>query len=103
MVMRWNISSGVIKSLFWKFRIKVECTSAVIFYWTLQIKNGKIPNYCIEEWHTFIPYDIFWNQYTYPTVCLLLDTWQRTDHYIKVCSEWIFDFNFEVAFSLTQD
>ena len=32
MDMRHNISSGVSKSLFWKFRIKVELTSAVIFF-----------------------------------------------------------------------
>ena len=28
---------------------------------------------------------------------------QRTDHCITVLDKWIFDFNFEVAFSLTQD
>ena len=42
------------------------------------------------------------NQYTYPTVCSLLDTWHRTDHCIKVCGKWIFDSNFEVAFPLAQ-
>ena len=50
-----------------------------------------------------MPYDIFWNQSTYPTVCLLLETWHRTDHCITVCGKWIFDANFEVAFPLTQD
>ena len=66
-------------------------------------KNEKRINYCIEEWHTSIPYDIFRNQSTYPTVCLLLDTWHRTNNCIKDCGKWIFDSNFEVAFPLTQD
>ena len=66
-------------------------------------KNEKILNYHTKEWHTFTPYDIFRNQYTYPTVCLLLDTWKRTGHCISICVKWIFDSNFEVAFPLTQD
>ena len=66
-------------------------------------KNEKIPNYCIEEWHTSTPYYIFRNQSTYPNVCLLPDTWHRTDHCITVCVIWIFDSNFEVAFPLTQE
>ena len=42
MDMRQNISSGVSKSLFWKFRIKVECTSAVIFLWdTTKVVSHK--------------------------------------------------------------
>ena len=66
-------------------------------------KNEKRPNYRIKEWHASMPYDILRNQYTYPTMCLLLDTWQRTDHCIAVCGKWIFDSNFEVALPLTQD
>ena len=50
-----------------------------------------------------MPYDIFWNQYTYPTLCLLLDTWHRNDHCITVFGKCIFYSNFEVAFQLTQD
>ena len=64
-------------------------------------KNEKRLNYCIEEWHTSTPYDIFWNHSTYSTVCLLLDKWQRNDHFIKVCGKWIFDSNSEVTFPLT--
>ena len=60
-------------------------------------------NYRIEEWHTSTPYDIFRNHSTYPTVCFLLDTWHRNDHYITVCSKWIFDSNLKVALPLTQD
>ena len=66
-------------------------------------KNEKRLNYRIEEWHTSTPYDIFWNQSTYPTVCLLIDMWHRTDHFITVGGKWIFDSNFEVAFKLTHD
>ena len=102
--MRQNISSGVIKSLFCKLRIKVECTSAVIFLWDItKEKNEKRLNYCIEEWHTSTPYDIFHNQSTFTSVCLILETWHRTNHCITVCDKWIFDSNFEVAFPLTQD
>ena len=36
-------------------------------------------------------------------MCLLLETWHRTDHCIIVCGKWVFDSNFEVAFPLTQD
>ena len=36
-------------------------------------------------------------------MCLLLDTWHRTDNCITVCGKWIFDSDFEVAFPLTQD
>ena len=66
-------------------------------------KNEERLNYSIEELHTSMQYDIFRNQYTYPTVCLLLDTWHRTDYFITFCGKWIFDSNFEVAFPLTQD
>ena len=66
-------------------------------------KTKKRLNYRIEDWHTSMPYDIFRNQSTYPTACLLLDTWHRTDHCITVCGKWIFYSNFEVAFTLSQD
>ena len=36
-------------------------------------------------------------------MCLLLDTYQRTDRCIVVFGKWIFDSNFEVAFTITQD
>ena len=36
-------------------------------------------------------------------MCLLLDTWHRTDHCIIVCSKWIFDSNFKVELPLTHD
>ena len=49
-----------------------------------------------------MPYDILWNQYTYPTVFLLLDTWHQTDHCIKVCGKCIFDSNLKVTLPLTQ-
>ena len=39
----------------------------------------------------------------YTTVCLLLDTLHCNDHCITVIGKWIFDFNFEVTFPLTQD
>ena len=84
MNMRQNISSGVIKNVFWKFIIKVGYTSAVIFLWGIaNKKTQKIINYRIEEWHTSTPYDLFRNHYTYLKVCLLLDMWHRTDHCIK--------------------
>ena len=66
-------------------------------------KRQERLNDSIEEWHTSTPYDIFWNQSTYPTVCLLLDTWHQTDCCITVCGKSIFDSNFEVAFPPTQD
>ena len=66
-------------------------------------KNEEILNYRIAEWHISTPYDIFRNQSTYPTVCLLLDMWHRDDHCITVCGKLIFYSNFEVAFPLTQD
>ena len=49
-----------------------------------------------------MPYDIFRNQYNYPTVCLLLDTSHLTDNCITFCGECISDSNFEVEFPLTQ-
>ena len=65
-------------------------------------KNEKRLNYRIEEWHTSTPYDILPNEYTYPTVCLLLEMWHRTDHCTIVCGKWIFDSNLKVALPLTQ-
>ena len=65
-------------------------------------KNENKLNYLIEEWHTSTPYDIFRNQSTYPTVCLLLDMWHQTDHCIKVFGKRIFDFNLKVVLPLTQ-
>ena len=61
-------------------------------------KKRKKLNYRIEEWNTSTPYDIFRNQYNCTTVCLLLDTWHRTNHYIIFCGKLIFYSNFEVAF-----
>ena len=66
-------------------------------------KYEKIINYSIEEWHTSTPCDIFWNQYNYLTVCLLIDTWQWTDHCISVFGKCIFDSNLKVALTLTQN
>ena len=101
--MRHNISSDVSRSIFWGFGINVVCTYAVIFLWdTTKEKTEKL-NYHIEEWHKSTPYDRFRNESTYPTVCLVLETWQRNYHFITVYGEWIFDSNFEVAFPLTQD
>ena len=81
-----NISSGVRKSLFWK----IHNIGRMHFYRDILIgnhkgKNEKRLNYRIEEYHTYTPYDIFWNKSTYPTVCLLLDTWHRNNHCITVC------------------
>ena len=70
-------------------------------YGTSQRKKQKIIIYCIEEWHTYTTYDIFWNQSTYPNLCLLLDTWHRTNSCITVCGKWILHPNFEVEFPLT--
>ena len=54
-------------------------------------------------WMYAIPqYDILWNQSTYPTVCLLIDLWHRTDRCITVCGKLIFDFNLKVELPLTQ-
>ena len=36
-------------------------------------------------------------------VCLLLDTWNRTDHCITFCGKWMFDSNFKLALPLTCD
>ena len=43
-----------------------------------------------------------WNQSTYPTMCLLLDMWHRTDHCIAVYGKRIFDSNLKLALPLTQ-
>ena len=65
-------------------------------------KNKKRLNYSIEEWHTYTQYDILRNHSTYPTVCLLLETWHRTDRCISVCGKLIFDSNLKLALPLTQ-
>ena len=97
-----NVSSRVRKNIFWKFTIKVRFTFAVIFLWDItEKKMEKRLNYRIEEWHTSTPYYIFWNQSTYPTVCLLLEIWHRTNYFIAVWGKYILDSNFEVAFPLT--
>ena len=36
-------------------------------------------------------------------MCLLLDTWHRTDHCITVCGKWTVDSNLEMEFPLTKD
>ena len=36
-------------------------------------------------------------------MCLLLDTWHRTDNCITVCGKRIFDSNLKVSLPLTQD
>ena len=75
----------------------------MIFLWSITKKKRKRLNYYIEEWNTSTLYDIFRNQSTDPTVCLLPDKWHRTDPCITVCGKWIFDSNFEVTFPLIQD
>ena len=47
-------------------------------------KKTKKNQYCIDEWHTSTPYYILRYQYTYPTVCLLLDIWYQNDHFITI-------------------
>ena len=42
------------------------------------------------------------NNYNYPTVCLLIETTHRTDHYITVCGKWIFYSNLESALPITK-
>ena len=91
------------KSLLLKYIIKVVYTSAVISLWAIIDKKPKKPNYCIDEWHTSMLYDILWNESTYPTLCLLIDMWHRNDHCIKVFSKYISDSNLKVALPLTQD
>ena len=102
MNLRHNISSGVSKSLFLSFIIKVECKYAVLFLWDITEKNEIIMYYRIQEWHTFTTYDILHNQSNYSTACLLLDTAHRDDHYITVCGKWIFGSNFKMALPLTR-
>ena len=99
---RQNILSSVYKNIIWKYIIKAGCTSDVIFLWYITEKKRKILNYCIEEWHTSTPYNIFWNQSTSSTVYLLLETWHRIYHCIVVCGKWIFYSNLKVALTLTQ-
>ena len=104
MNMSQNISSGVSKNVFWE----IKNNGWMHFYRDIlmehhRLKKRKKLNYCIEEWHTSAPYDIFRNKYSYPTVCLLLDTWHRNYHCIAVCGKWIFDSNLKVSLPLTQD
>ena len=73
-----------------------------ILMWHQKGENEKILNYRIEEWHTSTPYNILRYESTYTTVCLLLDTWNRTDHCITIWGKWIFDSNLKVALPLTQ-
>ena len=76
----------------------------MIFLWDVtKKKEEKRPDYRIEEWHKSTPYDIFWNQYTYLTVCLLIVTCHHTNHFIIVCGKWKFDSKFQVTFPLTHD
>ena len=66
-------------------------------------KKSQRIHYQIQEWNTYTTtYDILQNNSKYPTVCLLLDTKQRTDNCITVCSKWIFDYNLEFALPLTK-
>ena len=65
-------------------------------------EKRKILNYCIKAWHTSTTSDILRNQYTYPTMCLLLYRWHRNDHCIKFCGKWTFDSNLKMALPLTQ-
>ena len=65
-------------------------------------KNEINIHYHIQEWNQFTTtYDILQNHSNCPTVCLLLDTAHRTDHFITVCGKWIFDSNLEFALPLT--
>ena len=73
MNLRQNIPSGVSKSLFLSFIVKVKCNSAAIFLWDNTEKKRK-RHYHIQEWHKFTAYDILQNQYNYPTVCTDTDT-----------------------------
>ena len=59
--------------------------------------------YLIEGWNTSTLYDIFRNQSSYPTLCLLLEISRWNNHCITVFGICIFDYNFEVMFPLAQD
>ena len=50
-------------------------------------KKRKKIHYDIQEWHTFMTYDILHNQSTYLTVCLLLDTAHWADYCVTVCGK----------------
>ena len=103
MNLRQNMSSGVSKSLFLSFIIKVEYNFAVMFLWDITEKKNEIRiHYSIQECHTFTRYDLLQNLSNYPTVCLLLYTSHRDDHCITVCGKWIFDSNLKVALTLTR-
>ena len=52
------------------------------------IKKGPKIHYQIQEWNTSTTtFDILQNHSNYPTVCLLLDTAHRTNHFITVCGK----------------
>ena len=60
-------------------------------------------HYHIQEWKKNTrTFDILQNHCNYPTVCLLLDTAHRKNHYIAVCGKWISDSNLEFALPLTK-
>ena len=66
-------------------------------------KTEPKTHYQIQEWEKKTKtFDILQNHYYYPTLCLLLDTEQRTDHCINVCDKCIFDSNLEFALPLTK-
>ena len=103
MNMRQNISSSVSKIIFWQIHNKGRmqfCRGILVRHH--REKDLKRLNYHIEEWHTSTPYYILQNHSTYPTVCLLLDTWHRTYRCITVCGELIIYSNFKVTLPLTQ-
>ena len=87
MNLRRDISSGKSKSLFLSLIIRFECNSIVIFLWDNTEKKRKKIHYDIQEWHTFMTYDILHNQSTYLTVCLLLDTAHWADYCVTVCGK----------------
>ena len=60
-----------------------------------QIEKNEINiQYHIQEWNKFtMTYDILQNHYDYPNMYFLLVTAHGTDHFITVCSKWIFDSN----------
>ena len=65
--------------------------------------NEQRIHYRIQELNTYtMAYDILQNRSNYPTVCLLLDTENQTDHCITICGKWIFDSNLEFALPLTK-
>ena len=74
----------------------------MILLWDITEKKYIRIHYRIQGWHTFTTYDILQNQSNYPTVCLLLDTAHREDHFITVYGKCIFDSNLKLALPLTR-